>query len=280
MRVRVLRSALFLFLVMGMGMSGKGQDLYDLDNSLRYSQYLFHTQQYRLAAEELERVIYLAPGVDSLNFQLVRSYLLDRQFEMGRRRLETLFPETGKMPGIYASRYSGVLMSLDKYAEAADFLRSAKNLAEGDRLFKGYQLNLLTSDWDAARLSYRSLLDQHVTFDREYTGIMEQIANARYSSPGLALALSAVLPGSGKVYTGNWKDGLVSLIFVGGTAFQAYRGYKTYGPGSGFFIGYATVAGSFYLGNLYGSFKAARKKNQQINSRIHDRIKAVVDRSY
>jgi len=74
------------------------------------------------------------------------------------------------------------------------------------------------------------------------------------------------------VYSMDWKDGLISLVFAGATALQAYRGYKQYGPRSGFFIGYASVAATFYLGNLYGSFKSAKRHNARINKSIEDAV--------
>jgi hypothetical protein len=77
-----------------------------------------------------------------------------------------------------------------------------------------------------------------------------------------------VLPGSGKVYTGDWKDGLISFLFVGGTTIQAIRGYNKYGQNSGFFIIYGSIATSFYLGNLYGSFKSANKHNEKLRKQI------------
>jgi len=116
------------------------------------------------------------------------------------------------------------------------------------------------------------MLSSGQSVDMRYKILFQDMNNARYKSPGLALGMSALLPGSGKVYTGEWKDGLVSLLFVTGSVIQAIRGHQLYGERSAFFIAYTGLATTFYLGNLYGSFKSARKHNDKIRHQLHRRM--------
>lgn len=251
------------------------QNIYDIEHSRKYSQYLFDSKQYKLASEELERVLFYDKDNDSVKFQLIRAYLLDHEFEMVTKRMDSLYPDPLLMPRSYALEYSKALLSVNSIYQARKFINQSQKLTESDRLYLNLNVDLLDYKWDAAQSTFGLIKDQNFSLDAGYTNIFNRINTTRYKSPGLAMALSAVVPGLGKVYTNNWKDGLFSLIFVGGTAFQAVRGYKNYGKRSGFFIAYTTIAATFYLGNLYGSFKSANKYNERLRKQIHSEIRSV-----
>ena len=72
-------------------------------------------------------------------------------------------------------------------------------------------------------------------------------------SPWVAGALSAVIPGLGRVYTGRWPDGLMSFLLVGVTAGVAAQGFYEDGRDSvrGWILG--SIAALLYVGNVYGS---------------------------
>jgi hypothetical protein len=251
------------------------QNLYDYEHSKKYSQYLFDSKQYNLASEELERVLFYNPENDSLKYQLIRAYLLGNEFPLVTKRMDSLFPDRYTMPRIYALEYSKALVSLNLFYQAQTFINANNNLTENDKLYLNLNAELLDYKWDKAWKTFGDAKEKNVELDIRYTNLFARINTTRYKSPGLALALSAVVPGMGKVYTNNWKDGLFSFIFVGGAAFQAIRGYKTYGKNSGFFIAYTSIAATFYLGNLYGSFKAANKFNDKLRKQIHSEIRSV-----
>jgi len=72
-------------------------------------------------------------------------------------------------------------------------------------------------------------------------------------SPLLAGALSAVVPGLGRVYIGRWQDGLVSFLLVGLSAVLSAQGFYEEGSHSvrGWIVGSAGAL--LYVGNVYGS---------------------------
>ncbi len=77
-------------------------------------------------------------------------------------------------------------------------------------------------------------------------------------SPWLAAVSSGVIPGMGKVYTGEWKDGLYACVIVTAFSWLAYRSVqKASVPYTAF---YGSMALSFYLGNIYGSWKSALRR--------------------
>ena len=82
-------------------------------------------------------------------------------------------------------------------------------------------------------------------------------------SPAVAVLLSAVLPGSGKIYAGRGVDGLSSALATGAPAFFSIRGFRRDGASSirGWLEGSLSLG--FYLGNLWGSAVAARQAGHE-----------------
>jgi tetratricopeptide (TPR) repeat protein len=97
-------------------------------------------------------------------------------------------------------------------------------------------------------------------------------------SPLLAGTLSAIVPGSGQAYAGNYRDGLAALLvnglFIAGTAVAIdQENYAT-----------AAVVGGiglpFYLGNIYGAANAANKWHLSIARDLRDRMAVTLDYHY
>jgi|GEM_PF-353859 len=248
------------------------QNLYDYQHSLIYGNYLLNTRQYTLATEEFERLLFMNPANDTLKQKLVRSYLFDGSYQSAIRRTDSLFQNRAAIPQPIAVDYSRALILGGMHFMANQFLEESKTISEKDRTFLILNNQLLAYNWKDAENTYNSMLASGQSIDMRYKTLFQDMNNARYKSPGLALGMSALLPGSGKVYTGEWKDGLVSLLFVTGSVIQAIRGHQLYGEKSAFFIAYTGLATTFYLGNLYGSFKSARKHNDKIRHQLHRRM--------
>jgi hypothetical protein len=81
-------------------------------------------------------------------------------------------------------------------------------------------------------------------------------------SPWIAGALSAVVPGLGRIYIGRWQDGLMSAVLIGIPAGFAANGFAHDGTRSvrGWLLG--TAAGILYVGNVYGSAVGAVKADR------------------
>ncbi len=75
-------------------------------------------------------------------------------------------------------------------------------------------------------------------------------------SPLLAAVLSALLPGSGRIYAGRTWDGIFGLIMFSMPAASAYRMRDN--TGSFGFMFYASAAAVFYGGEIYGAWRSAK----------------------
>ena len=250
------------------------QNLFDYDHSKAYGQYLFDTRQYKLSAEEWERVLFMQPDNETACTLLARSYLLDKEYNLARVKIKALFPDPVKMTESFADIYAKSLILLDSLSEAESFIRQNQSLRSDHILFLNLNIEL-GRNWVKAGDFYRLHQDSIIAFEPRYSGVAEMISRNSTKNPWLAGGMSTIIPGTGKIYAGEWKDGLISLFFVGATVFQSIRGYNQYGPKSGFFITYTSVATAFYLGNIYGSFKSVIRHNKRNESHTKNYIHSI-----
>lgn len=249
----------------------QAQNLYDYQHSCKYAKHLKHTRQYELASEEFERLLFMNPGNDTLKLELIHSYLLNAEYGKVTQRTRELFYSTDSLNGNAAFMYTSALIMDGNFTNARFFLQQNNTLKASEKRFLQLNNYLLSFNWEPAKSAYTELKESGDQIPVSYQKIINDIENLREKSPALAVGMSALVPGTGKIYTGEWKDGLVSLLFVGGSVFQSVRGYKLYGEKSAFFIAYTSLAATFYLSNLYGTLKSARRFNNKQKQNIHKR---------
>lgn len=76
----------------------------------------------------------------------------------------------------------------------------------------------------------------------------------RRRSPALAAAMSAVVPGLGKIYAGRTGEGISSFLYVGILGAITAENWIKAGPTNWKTILFGTAASLFYIGNIYGSY--------------------------
>lgn len=81
-------------------------------------------------------------------------------------------------------------------------------------------------------------------------------------SPLLAGILSAILPGAGYAYTGQYKEGASALLINGLLGLGIYELFKNGNTGSGVLT--CMVAAPFYFGNIIGSANSAQIENNKL----------------
>ena len=80
-----------------------------------------------------------------------------------------------------------------------------------------------------------------------------ELPNYKPRSPWLAGAMSAVIPGSGKIYAGDLRSGVSTLLIVGALGGMAAESWIKLGGRDWRTIALSSVFGLFYIGNIYGS---------------------------
>lgn len=77
--------------------------------------------------------------------------------------------------------------------------------------------------------------------------------SGRKKSALFAGVMSAVLPGSGKIYAGDLRSGLSTLLVVGALGGMTAESWIKLGGRDWLTIALSSVFGLFYIGNIYGS---------------------------
>ncbi len=254
------------------------QDLLDYENSRRFADYLFQTRQFELAATEFERVIFLEPGDTLAKLKLIRSYRYLPDNEYALARFKTLVRDDFiSMSNDFSDEYVQILISLGQYENSLGFLKDSSPL---DIITKAeYQLGvfMLQHRWQEARKFaeyHTDLLSKSSKFN-DLNNLSKNGINIRYKNPFLAASFSAVVPGSGKLYTGRWKDAIFSLFFVTSASWLSYRSISNEGLKPNGII-FGSVALGFYAANIYGSAKSARVFNDNINLSFDNRVEEIL----
>lgn len=252
------------------------ENIYDKEHSLEFVHYLFRTNQFELASKELERLIFLEgeEGNDSLKYLLLKSYRKSLNYEKAIERGLSLYSSPDLIPQKNAVELTENFILIDSLKGAEWFLNNASRVKEAEKYRLKLHLAMLQKNWCEADHLFNKAPNEEYVF--QYRGLINHSLTREYRSPALALGLSIVIPGSGKIYTGDWEDGLFSFAGIGASAWQAYNGFQRDGIESVYGWIFASIGGVLYLSNIYGSFKSAKLFNKRHEDKIVDDTKPLL----
>lgn len=213
-----------------------------------------------MAAEEYERLLFYDPENIAFLKQILSCYT-----KLGRNdNLESRLNLLDTKDKSVALSYYDLLIQTGKGKELVSLYDKQKNLfTEVERKELEFKIAVSRSDWKSSRAIYE------LGGLESYETIVSKIENTKFKSPAQAAFLSAIVPGLGRIYAKDAKDGIISLVFVGTFGYQAYRRFNQKGIKSvGGWI-YGGVALGFYISNIYGSYQSAKYYNKKRNEEIH-----------
>ena len=132
------------------------------------------------------------------------------------------------------------------------------------------QRNFASFDSYSKNFTYRNtnLLNE----EKNLLDYSNKIKSFKNKSPFVAGALSALIPGLGKVYAGKPKQGITSFLPIAILGLQTYEAYNKAGAKSARFIIFGSLFSVFYIGNIWGSALSVHIVNQEINNEINRQI--------
>lgn len=263
------KTIIFLFFY-SFAFAATSQDLYDLNNSKKYALHLYKTKEYKKAAVEFERICFLDSADWQSKLLLLSSYRKDKNYNLSinlYKNIEANVPYYKK--NIFKNEYNKSLFNYD----FKNFI-SDDTLGQSDSNFFYFKIPslLLSNKWKLSEKYFEKINFKTENTFAEYHKNYLNLKNIKYKKPWFAAVSSAIIPGTGKVYTGKYKDGIMAFLFTGLSAYQSYRGYQSKGVKSGIFIIYSGITAGFYLGNIYGSYKSAIQKNKHYRKKIDKNI--------
>jgi TM2 domain-containing membrane protein YozV len=243
--------------------SVNAQDLFDFQHSKSFADYLAKSGQFDVAQKEYERLVFVKPNDDSLKLALLRSYRLGGKFKEGIARGRALYQVSAEIPAKQALEIGKMMVGANELDSAQRFWSMSKTIKPIDVNLLETTVLVLKNDFKTALANISKLDSNQSEIVEDYKNVLTMAMKDKYKSPALAGVLSAIVPGTGRFYSKDVKDGLVSLLFIGSTAFQAYRGFSKTGIKSPKGWGYGAVSFGFYLGGIYGAVKSAKGYNNR-----------------
>lgn len=154
-------------------------------------------------------------------------------------------------------------------AERKDFSPDFKNLVDVSEL-------LLKNDIGGLRAFTTGL----AALNPDYQGLNNLCKSYKLKSPGLALFLSSLLPGSGRWYTGSFGAFTSSFLTIGtfaaGTIYTGIKSeWKSWQP-----YVFGTCGLVLYIVELYGSYQSAKRYNNALYRVLCEETEKLYEKEY
>jgi hypothetical protein len=189
------------------------------------------------------------------------------------------FPKVQSPPELaLKSNYYGIFNSIYVYdfSSAAELLR--KDTTEQMKEFRNFNLSaiaLLQKDlksFDSISHGYTYTKYQFAEEQRNMLKYADTLRKYSAKSPWVAGALSAIVPGLGKIYAGKTGQGIAAFLEIAALGGATAEYYFRSGPESAGFIIFGSLFSLFYIGNIWGSALSVSVNKNDFYKRIDNNI--------
>ena len=257
-----------VFIIILFAQINHSQDLHSPQNRKLFADHLFCTQDYLRAVFEYEEYLKYYDN-DTVLFKAALGY---SKLENYREALERF----NKLPGQSEFYYSSRLEFLKSKILSGEYISALENKSN-DLTVNELKLmslsNLLSKD---NFLNKDKILIPFSDDEKnEILDLYNRKTDPPYKSPVIAGVLSTLIPGSGKIYSGQISEGITSFIINSLFAFLSYNNFKNHHNFRGWI--FAGAGAFFYAGNIYGSAAAAQLYNAGIDYESNQNIKQFLE---
>lgn len=256
----------------------KTVDYFAPDNILKFADYLYDNGDYIRAAGEYQRYLYISPTKninDSIYYKSTKALFRGGDYDQSLYLMQNFrlkYPQSEYLNK--ATIGQAIIRYHQKNYHKA--IASARKITARQSCRKQIIIGLSylkLNKIDSAKFaiyhgdsSPDNSLPDYENCRENIKLLFDKITMAKslpYKSPAKAGLLSAVIPGTGKIYCGRTSDGLYSLLLIGLSGWQAYDGFDSDGSKSTKGWIFATLSSVLYLGNIYGSVVSAKIYNRR-----------------
>lgn len=234
-------------------------DFYSPQNIKLFADYLFCEGDYLRAIEQYELLDNKFIN-DTVRFKIMLGYSDLNLYQQSNEIINKLNHESKLYNDAYLLSMKNELLIKQRPLEYPAL--SSFNLAEQERFSRLSMISILYGNEQLIEKS-----DFISMFNKKHQNTASFLYDYKfdppYKSPTWAGIFSAIIPGSGKMYVGEWGDGITGFLLTGLFAFLAYDNFKAdHNTRAWIFTGIGVF---FYAGNIYGSIAAAQIYNVKIN---------------
>jgi len=233
-----------------------------------FADYLYCEKDYLRAVFEYDRLIESQIN-DTLMFKIGLSYSYMSDYLSAANKFDLTSPSSAlfnlsKLEWLKAKFLLKDYQSFQLSYQNQFVSENRKYQNEGQKLF-----NFSYLFTDETLPSKEELLSPFEKTEKmEVSNFYDWKVDPPYKSSTVAGIMSAIIPGSGKVYVGEVSDGVVAFLVTGILVFLAYDNFQAdHTTRAWIFTGLAAL---FYSGNVYGSVAAAQVHNAKITFEFNE----------
>lgn len=235
----------------------------NISDDIKFFLYLIDKQLYREAISEYHRLKFEDP-TESLTLEYNYFKAL-----MSVEEYEKIIFEYGNIKNPLLANDPNILIKvseawfgLNQAEKSIEILNSDidwKDINDRRLAFKGFLFAQL-EEFDKIEENYALISEDYIY--KEYLSqniqTIKSITSLEQKKPVLAGFLG-IIPGAGYMYSGHITTGISSLVLNGLLGYATYTSFKTENYGIGILTGMFSTA--FYIGNISGGYKAAKRYN-------------------
>ncbi len=292
----ILAICLASFCSIGPSIDSRKTELQPTEKQLLYAEQLFDARTYNPSILEYKRFLFYQPHTDMADFaryRIAQAHYYQGNREYSRRLFEELMETYPESPLYHNAQLMLGKTHLDdgEYATARSVFFLILQ-AKGDvrlqvqaQYLRGW-CYVHDRNWFKAITEFRNIHQLRVensntgTLDARLEQSAAKLADTTLAntplplkSPRLAQLMSTVIPGSGQIYAGKTRNGLISLgintaffYLLSDSVFD-----KRYVDAAGIFL----VGSRFYWGNRQNAKKWAMEHNRDLEMDLIEQLKAI-----
>ncbi len=238
-------------------------ELHSTKNIRKFADHLFIEKDYLRSVVEYERLVINGLN-DTIQFKIALAYQQMEKYDLSLQKFSEIEPASVFYEKSEREYYKTLMLS-ERFEDLQDSLLD-KNENDFQRLL---HLSYLFTSLD---LQHQNFLEPFPAAEKEnILGFYIQKKDPPYKSRFLSGLLSAVIPGSGKIYLGETGDGITALITTSLLGFLSYDNFSHDHNFRGWL--FAGLGFFFYAGNIYGSVAATRIYNARVDFEYQNNLK-------
>ncbi|MCZ4694211.1 hypothetical protein DWB61_05105 [Ancylomarina euxinus] len=262
---------LVLFCALSLNLLGQ----YSIKQRLEFAHHLIKSNDFDEALLELN-LLDKKTNSDSLHYLKGWSLYSLKQLESSAQSLQKVKPESSfyhKSQFFAAYNYAHT----QNYNDAKQVLLQIE-LNQKLVQLKNFEISgiaLLERDlntYETSRLKTTDILPSLQSEVVNLNKLHASIKNRKPKKMWLAGLMSAVVPGSGKIYAGKTGEGIASMLMVTSTGLVTWENHRKLGIKNFKTILFGSIFTIFYVGNIYGSVFSVKISNEEFNHEMDQKI--------
>jgi tetratricopeptide (TPR) repeat protein len=268
----IKKITLFIFLFTSLILSQQ-IDFNSSQNIKLFADFLFCNKDYLRAIDEYERYLKMCEN-DSIQFKIAYGFLQMGNYQNAIEKFSAIKSNSNfyDAAGIEKLKVFFLANDTSSFISEADLLLQSNNPYNNNILRFKNSFLLFTKNLPA-----KDILLSPFTFEEKsiISDFYDWKKNPPYKSEQIAGILSTIIPGSGKIYTKNYSDGITAFILTGLFGYLAYSNFEhEHNFRAWIFTG---LAAGFYAGNIYGSIASAQIFNARLNFEFDEGVRLFLE---